>query len=101
MSAALLNILIGLATSIISGTAVWTWQHGKNARVLRRKAAFFGLKPGSECLIVMGNVPDRPRASAHDDIHALLEAGALAAEAGCPVSVRFPEELRESNGTRT
>jgi hypothetical protein len=101
VSAALLNILIGLITSVISGTAVWLWQHGKNAHALRRKVAFFGLKSGSECLIVMGSVPDRPRASSHDDIHALLGVGALAAEAGCPVSVHFPQELRESNGSRT
>lgn len=101
MSAALLNIVIGLATSIISGGSVWLWQQGRSLRILRRKAAFFGLKPGSVCLIVMANRPENPGTSSHDDVHALVEVGALAAEVGCQVSVRSPQEFRESNGDRT
>jgi len=99
--AVLLNFVIGLATSIISGGSVWLWQHGKNVRILRRKSVFFGLKPGTTCLIVMTSRYDKPGTSSHDDVQALVEVGALAAEVGCPVSVWSPEELRESNGNRT
>ena len=101
VSTALLNIVIGLVTCIISGGSVWLWQQGRNLRVLRRKTAFFGLKPGSVCLIVMANRPENPGMSSHDDVHALVEVGALAAEMGCLVSVRSPQEFRESNGDRT
>ncbi len=101
MSAALLNIIIGLATSIISGGSVWLWQYAKNARILHRKSIFFGMKPGSTCLIVMTGRYDNPRAASHDDVQALVEVGTLANEMGCPISVRSSEELRESNGNRT
>lgn len=101
MSAALLNIVIGLATSIISGGSIWLWQRGRSLRILRCKAAFFGLKQGSVCLIVMANRPENPGTSNHDDVHALVEVGALAAEVGCQVSVYSPQEFHGSNGDRT
>jgi hypothetical protein len=58
VSAALLNILIGLVTSVLSGGSVLAWRHVKDARILSRKAAFFGhwQKPGS---------------TSHDDVQAM------------------------------
>lgn len=101
MSAVLFNIVIGLATSILSGGSVWLWQRAKNARVLRHKSVFFGLKPGSTCLIALTSRFDNPRAASHQDVQALIEVANLANEIGCPVSVWPSEELHESNGNRT
>lgn len=101
MSAALFNIMIGLACSILSGGSVWLWQHARNARILRRKAVFFGLKPGSTCLIALTSRFNNSRAASHEDVQALVEVANLANEVGCPVSVWPSEELHESNGNRT
>jgi hypothetical protein len=99
--AALLNILIGLFTSIISGGSVWLWQRGKNSRILRRKASLFGLSPGSPCLIVMTSRYDNPRTSSHHDIQAFIDVAGLANEAGCPVWVAPSEEVHEGDANRT
>jgi hypothetical protein len=95
VSSALLNILIGLVTSVLSGTAVLLWRRAATSRILHRKAAFFGLRPGRPCLIVMNNHWQLPGSASHDDVHVMLEIAALAHEAGCPVTVIPADELRE------
>jgi hypothetical protein len=101
VSATLLNIVIGLITSILSGGSVWAWRRVKDARILRRKAAFFGLDPGTTCLIVMNNHWQKPGSTSHSDVHTMIEVATLAADTGCPVSVLPGDDLRESNGDRT
>ncbi len=101
MSAALLNILIGLVTSVLSGGSVLAWRHVKDARILRRKAVFFGLRPGGTCLIIMNNHWQKPGSTSHNDVHTMIEVAALAHEAGCPISVLPADDLRENNGDRT
>jgi hypothetical protein len=95
MSSALLNIVIGLVTSVVSGTAVLLWRRATTSRILHRKAAFFGLRPGRPCLIVMNNHWQLPGSASHDDVQVMLEIAALAHEAGCPVTVIPADELRE------
>jgi len=95
VSSALLNIVIGLVTSVLSGTAVLLWRRAATSRLLHRKAAFFGLRPGSPCLIVMNNHWQLPGSASHDDVHVMLELAALAHEAGCPVTVIPADDLRE------
>jgi hypothetical protein len=95
VSSALLNILIGLVTSVLSGGAVLLWRRVASSRILRRKTAFFGLRPGVPCLIVMNNHWQRPGSSSHNDVHVMLEVAALAHESGCPISVIPADDLRE------
>lgn len=95
MSSALLNILIGLVTSVLSGAAVLLWRRAASSRIVHRKAAFFGLRAGSPCLIVMNNHWQLPGSASHDDVQVMLEIAALAYEAGCPVNVIPADELRE------
>lgn len=95
MSAALLNILIGLITSILSAGSALLCRRAIQARALNRKSAFFGLTPGSPCLIVLNDHWQLPGATSHNDVHTLLEISALAHESGCPVSVVSTEGLRE------
>jgi hypothetical protein len=101
MPGALQDVLTGLVAAVLSGAAVWLWQRGRGLRRRRRKAAFFGLRPGRECLVVMNRHWQFPHVVARPDVYALLEVGSLADELGCPLSVRSSDELREETGDRT
>jgi hypothetical protein len=101
VSAAFLNIVIGLATSVLSGGSVWLWQHAKNARLLRRRAAFFGLEPGGQCLIIMNNKAGLAGSAHHDDVQAMIEVATLASGVGSSVSLESCDEFRGSNADRT
>jgi hypothetical protein len=46
MSAVILNIAVGLITSVISGASVWAWGRARVTRRQRERARFFGLSPG-------------------------------------------------------
>jgi hypothetical protein len=93
VSAVLVNIAIGLATSIFSGGGVWLWQRARNSSALRRKAAFFGIEPGRTCLIVLNHKHSSPGSTAHSDVHALIEAAGLAMELGSKVSVKSCDDV--------
>jgi hypothetical protein len=101
MPGALQDVLTGLVAAVISGLAVWLWQRGRGIRRRRGKAAFFGLRPGRECLVVINRHWQSPHAVARPDVYALLEVGNLANELNCPVSVRSADELRDEIGDRT
>ncbi|MEE4541865.1 hypothetical protein V2S66_07755 [Streptomyces sp. V4-01] len=97
----IVNIAIGLATSVISGVLVWAWERGKRARALTRKARFFGMAPGRACLIVMNDKYNAPGSAAHQDVQAMIDVATLAGEFGCEVSVAAAGTFTGSNGDRT
>lgn len=101
VAAVVLNVLIGLVSSVISGGSVWAWQQGRRSRLRRRKAAFFGLGEGIECLIVMNDKFDKPGSVAQHDVHAMIEVSALAHELDSRVSMTKAAEFQGSNGDRT
>ena len=101
MSDTVLNVVVGLVTSVISASGVWLWQHARSARIVRRKASFFGIRPGGTCLIIMNNKWSKPGSTAHPDVLALIEIAILAKELGAKVSVVSCDEIREGNGDRT
>lgn len=101
MPGAVLDVMTGLVAAVVSGTAVWLWQRGRGVRARRGKVAFFGLRPGRECLVVMNRHWSSVHAVARPDVYALLEVGGLAEELGCALSVRSPEEVREGAGDLT
>jgi hypothetical protein len=101
VSAALLNIVIGLVTSVLSGGAVLIWRHVTEAHIQRRKAAFFGLSPGGMCLIVLPDHWRHPGSTSHNDVHAMIEVATLAHEVGCPISVLSTDGVREFSEDRT
>lgn len=80
MSAVFLNIAVGLATSVISGALALSWKRVRTARILNRKAAFFGLERGGRCLV--GIV-------------------ALAHDLGCSTSMLPVDDVHASNGDGT
>jgi hypothetical protein len=101
MSAAAINVLIGLVTSVVSGCGVWAWQRVARARFVDRERAFFGIGRGGTCLIVLNHKWSMPGSTAHEDVHALIELATLAREAGAGIEVRSCDEIHESNGDRT
>jgi hypothetical protein len=52
LSAIILNVVVGLITSLISGGSVWLWGRARVTRRQRERARFFGLSPGDTCRIV-------------------------------------------------
>jgi hypothetical protein len=101
VSAVFWNIIIGLVTSVLSGGAVWVWQHARVVRSNGRKAAFFGIRPGEVCLIVMNNKWNAHGSTAHSDVHALIEAATLARELGAQITLKSCNDIQEGNGSRT
>ncbi|MGH3658508.1 MAG: hypothetical protein ACRDUA_17775 [Micromonosporaceae bacterium] len=101
MSEVVVNVAVGLVTSVVSGLAVWAWQRGRRSVVLRRKAAFFGLAPGGGCLVILSRRHDSPRAMSHGDVHAMIGVVTLAHDLGAEIAFEDAESFRGSNGDRT
>ncbi|WP_049568256.1 hypothetical protein [Streptomyces sp. SBT349] len=101
MSSVMLNILIGLITTVISGGSVWLAQRAKAARLWRGKAAFFGIQPGQRCLLILSRHHEKPRATGHRDVRALLEVAPLVEELGGRISVEPADEFLGTNGEAT
>lgn len=101
MSSVLINVIIGLVTSVISGGSVWLWQQARRVRIIRRKERFFGIEPGGTCLIVMNNRPDMAGTASHDDVQAMIEVASLASSSGALVRIESGADFREINGDRT
>ncbi|GAA3539116.1 hypothetical protein [Streptomyces osmaniensis] len=94
------NIGIGLVTSLLGGVFVWLWERTKRTREVNRRAAFFGVRPGQTCLIVLGNKYNAPGTAHYRDVRAVVELSLLAGELGCKVAVESGD-FRGSNGDRT
>ncbi|MFE4575418.1 hypothetical protein [Streptomyces chartreusis] len=94
------NIGIGLVTSLLGGVFVWLWDRTKRTREVNRRAAFFGVRPGQTCLIVLGNKYNAPGTAHYRDVRAVVELSLLAGELGCKVAVESGD-FRGSNGDRT
>jgi hypothetical protein len=101
LSAVVVNIVIGLVTSVLSGGSAWAWRRARDSRVLRRRGAFFGLRPGGTCLVVMNHQYNAPGSTSHDDVHVLIDVAVRASETGSEISVRSCDEVQESNAIWT
>lgn len=97
MTGVTLNIVIGLLTSALSGSAVWLWERGRNTQLSRGRSRFFGTRPGETCVIVMNNQWDRPGTTSHHDVQAMIEIAVLIREMNCAVSVKSSDQFREGN----
>jgi hypothetical protein len=97
----IVNVLVGLATSLIGGVCVWFWERGKRSRALRRKAHYFGVVPGETCVIVIGNKHNLPDATTRKDVGAIIEVATLASALGSDVVTESSSDFRGSNDART
>ncbi|MEU5110736.1 hypothetical protein AB0G64_04460 [Streptomyces longwoodensis] len=100
MLSLLVNVAIGLLTSLVGLGLGRLWERGRRTRALYRKAAFFGTRPGEHCVIVVGTKHGQPGTTQQRDLRAVVELTVLLSELGCRVSVESGD-LRGSNGDRT
>ena len=77
MSAVVLNVVVGLITSLISGGAVWVWGRARVTRRQRERARFFGLTPGDTCRIVAPQAFGIPRTVSKQDVFSIVELAKL------------------------
>lgn len=77
MSAVIMNIVVGLITSLISGAAVWGWGRTRVSRRQRERARFFGLSPGDTCRIVAPQAFGAPRTISKHDVFSIVELAKL------------------------
>ncbi len=98
MSGALANVVLGLVTSLLSGTAVWLGQRLYGLRRRRREAAFFGVRPTERCLLVMNRMPANPKGMRHSDIHALIDLAVQVRELGGEPEMTVFDQLTEVPG---
>ena len=67
------NFVVGIVTSIVTALAVWLWRNIQEARRLNRKAEFFNISRGEQCLAVMNHNPRGRDMMSHCDIETLIE----------------------------
>ena len=77
LSAVILNIVVGLITSLISGGSVWAWGRARVTRRQRERARFFGLSPGDTCRIVAPQAFGAPRTISQHDVFSIVELAKL------------------------
>jgi hypothetical protein len=77
LSAVILNIVVGLITSLISGGSVWAWGRARVTRRQRERARFFGLSPGDTCRIVAPQAFGAPRTISKHDVFSIVELAKL------------------------
>nr|WP_202446680.1 hypothetical protein [Streptomyces sp. SID5468] len=94
------DIATGLVTSAIGAGCGWLWERAKGRRTVNRRAAFFGVRPGEHCLIVLGAKHDAPRAAAYRDVRTVVELARLTGELGCDITLETGD-FRGGNGDRT
>ena len=77
LSAVILNISIGLITTLISAALVWVWGRARLTRRQRERAKFSGVSPGDTCRIVAPHAASAPRDIAKHDVFSIVELAKL------------------------
>jgi hypothetical protein len=97
------NIVLGVASSALSAALAWLLQALLRRRRLNRKRAFFGLRSGSDALLVVprkaGSV-DNERIVAQSDVYGLMELSALVYECDAQYTVLPANQIRQGIGDR-
>jgi hypothetical protein len=97
------NVVLGVLSSAFSAGLAWAVQALLRRRRLERKRAFFGMRPGSEALLVVprkAGSADSDRIVAQNDVYALMELSALAHECGGQYAVKPANQIRQGIGDR-
>lgn len=95
------NFIVGIATSIVTAVAVWSWNKIYQSRILNRRAAFFGLLPKEQCFAVMNQNPKSLNAMSHSDVQTLVEVVKLAEKIEADLKVAPFEQFLEPPGSVT
>jgi hypothetical protein len=100
MNEDLRNVVLGVLATGVSGSLGWLTRTYLWRRKLRRKQAFFGLRDGSECLLVVNRKAGSERAVHNVDVSALLELSALIKDCGARPEIVQHDEARQGLGDR-
>jgi hypothetical protein len=77
LSAVILNIVVGLITSLIGAGSVWVWGRARVTRRQRERTLFFGVSPGDTCRIVAPQAFGSPRTISKHDVFSIVELAKL------------------------
>jgi hypothetical protein len=97
------DLAINLAASLVAGVGVWLFQWLLRYRGLARKRAFFGLSPGSDCLMVVPKHASSPHEhSVHRrDVAAVVELTTIAKDCGARADLVMDEDVPRGIGRFT
>jgi hypothetical protein len=98
VSSVVVNVAIGLLTSIVSGGLVWVWQRLSRFRRQSRRAAFLGLSGAGECVIVIGHQMNNPHGIHRADVNALVEVASIVNDVGARFRILQPDQFQEGAG---
>ncbi|MFD7322578.1 hypothetical protein ACFV9D_16035 [Streptomyces sp. NPDC059875] len=100
MNEDLRNVVLGVLATGVSASLGWLTRTYLWRRALRRKQAFFGLRDGSECLLVVNRQAGNERAVHSVDVSALLELSALIKDCGARPEIVQHDMARQGLGDR-
>ncbi|MFD7733660.1 hypothetical protein ACFV6F_25185 [Kitasatospora phosalacinea] len=103
MTDGVLNVVLGVVASAISGGLGWLAQSVRRRRRLERERSFFGLPAAGEALLVVNRqagAPDRASVT-RDDVYALMELAALVRGCGAQATLTGHDEVRQGLGDKT
>ncbi|MFI8962310.1 hypothetical protein ACIGO8_09360 [Streptomyces sp. NPDC053493] len=101
MNEDLRNVVLGVLATGVSGSLGWLSRTYLWRRDRRRKQAFFGLREGAECLLVVNRKAGSERAVHNVDVSALLELSALLKDCGARPEMVQHDAIRQGLGDRT
>ncbi|MFU8855112.1 hypothetical protein ACNAW0_29725 [Micromonospora sp. SL1-18] len=96
------DLVVNLVASVLSGTAVWAGQRLLRYQRRARMRAFFGIHPGTVCLLLLGRHFSSPHElSVHRrDVAAAVAVTRLSATAVAEPTWRSPKQHRNIWGSR-
>ncbi|MEZ0093411.1 hypothetical protein [Streptacidiphilus sp. EB129] len=103
MGDSVLNIVLGVVSSVFSAGLAWALQAVLRRRKLDRRRRFFGLYPGTESRLV---VPRKAGSSvsqrviAQRDVYALMELAALVRDCGAEAEIVSHDEVQQGLGDK-
>jgi hypothetical protein len=97
MTAMVVNVLVGLVTSLVTAAAVWLWQRARGSRVLRRKAALLGVTSGTPVVVAATSTWGDAGTTRLPDLQAVVRLAMAVTELGNQVAVRPAAEVRGVN----
>ncbi|MDT9692032.1 hypothetical protein Q5762_27615 [Streptomyces sp. P9(2023)] len=101
MNEDLRNVVLGVLATGVSASLGWLTRTYLSRRKLRRKQAFFGLRDGSECLLVVNRKAGSEGSVHRVDVSALLELSALIKDCGALPQIVQHDAIRQGLGDRT
>ncbi|MFI5532277.1 hypothetical protein ACIA8O_27465 [Kitasatospora sp. NPDC051853] len=98
----LLNVALGLLASAISAGLGWIAHTLRRRRRTGRVREFFGMPPGSDCLLVVNRhtAGTSSKSVSRNDVYALMELAALIKECGARADVTGHDQVRQGLGDK-